>query len=79
MVWDLGARLPTGVDLLVLDEAPLTLAGRVALRGQLLFDDDTVARVRWEADTRKRYADEEPRRRQARQDFVAARMRRGRS
>ncbi|MDQ3305405.1 MAG: nucleotidyltransferase domain-containing protein, partial [Actinomycetota bacterium] len=32
--------LPSSIDLLVLDEAPLELAGRVALRGVLLFDDD---------------------------------------
>lgn len=39
--------LPAGVDLLVLNTAPLELAGRVAQRGRLLFDDDPVARVRW--------------------------------
>ncbi len=73
-----AARLPARVDLLVLDQAPLALAGRVALRGRLLFDDDPPARVHWEATTRKLYADEEPRRRQARADFVAGRARRGR-
>ena len=40
--------LPPGVDLLVLDHAPLELAGRVATGGKLLFDDDPVVRVRWE-------------------------------
>lgn len=40
------ADLPACVDLLVLDRASLELAGRVALRGVLLFDDDPVARVR---------------------------------
>lgn len=69
----LAARLPEDVDLLVLDGAPLELAGRVALHGRLLFDLDPVARVRWEADTRKRFLDERPRRRRARQDFAAAR------
>lgn len=69
------ATLPGRVDLLVLDDAPLVLAGRVALRGRLLFDDDPAARVRWESTTRKLYADEAPRRRQARADFVAARRR----
>jgi hypothetical protein len=34
------------VDLLVLDDAPLELAGRVAVGGRLLFEDDQVARVR---------------------------------
>lgn len=46
------------VDLLVLNEAPLELRGRVALDGELLFDDDPPARVRWQATTRKIYSDE---------------------
>lgn len=57
--WDLD--LPTGVDVLVLDEAPLELAGRVALHGRLLFDDDPPARVRWQAQTRLLYLDEQDR------------------
>lgn len=57
-VWDVD--LPAGVDLLVLDRAPLYLAGRVAAYGRLLFDDDPPARVRWEADTRTVYLDELP-------------------
>lgn len=77
--FEVGARLPARVDLLVLDSAPLAVAGRVALQGRLLFDDDPSMRVRWEATTRKHYADEEPRRRQSRADFAAARARRGRS
>jgi hypothetical protein len=36
------AGLPSSIDLLVLDEAPLELAGRVALRGVLLFPGDLV-------------------------------------
>lgn len=52
--------LPAGVDLLVLDGAPLWLVGRVALRGRLLFDDDPPARVAWQADTRLVYLDELP-------------------
>lgn len=67
-----GARLPPRVDLLVLNRAPLELAGRVALRGRLLFDDDPPARVAWEATTRKLYLDERPRVDRARADFVAA-------
>lgn len=51
-------ELPAGVDLLVLNSAPLEIAGRVALDGVLLFEDDEVARVRWEAQTRKIYLDE---------------------
>lgn len=50
--------LPSRFDLLVLNGAPLELAGRVAVQGVLVFDDDPPARVRWLADTRKIYADE---------------------
>ncbi|MGH3772725.1 MAG: nucleotidyltransferase domain-containing protein [Pseudonocardiaceae bacterium] len=52
--------LPVGVDLVVLDTAPLWLSGRIAQQGRLLFDDDPRARVRWQADTRLRYLDEIP-------------------
>jgi hypothetical protein len=55
-----AVAVPTGVDLVVLDSAPLYLTGRIALRGRLLFDDDPRARVAWEADTRTRYLDELP-------------------
>jgi predicted nucleotidyltransferase len=64
--------LPPGVDLLVLDDAPLELAGRVAVGGRLLFEDDQVARVRWEATTRKVYFDELPRISRSHREFAAA-------
>lgn len=70
-----AVALPDGVDLLVLDAAPLELGGRVAQHGQLLFELDPPARVRWEATTRKIYLDELPRRDQARRDFAEARRR----
>ena len=70
--------LPPGVDLLVLDDAPLELAGRVAVGGRLLFDDDPVARVRWVAMTRKIYFDELPRITRAHREFAAAVTARGR-
>ncbi|MBA2560230.1 MAG: nucleotidyltransferase domain-containing protein [Propionibacteriales bacterium] len=63
--------LPVGVDLLVLDHAPLELAGRVAVAGRLLFERDPVARVRWESTTRKMYFDELPRIRRAHNEFPA--------
>jgi hypothetical protein len=69
--------LPTGIDLLVLNTAPLELAGRVAMHGDLLFDDDPPARVRWVAGTRKIYSDERPRLRRSDQEFAAS-VRRGR-
>jgi uncharacterized protein len=64
--------LPRGVDLLILDDAPLELAGRVAAGGRLLFEVDQVARVRWEAMTRKIYFDELPRMTRAHREFAAA-------
>lgn len=72
---EVGVDLPAGVDLLVLDTAPLELAGRVAQDGVLLFESDPAARVRWQALTRKIYLDEQPRIAQARRDFVRARTR----
>jgi uncharacterized protein len=64
--------LPPGADLLILDGAPLELAGRVAAGGRLLFEDDQVARVRWEAMTRKVYFDELPRITRSHREFAAA-------
>lgn len=69
--------VPVGVDLLVLNGAPLELTGRIALDGTILFDDDPPARVRWVATTRKIYADEEPRLRRSHREFVES-VRRGR-
>lgn len=56
--WDVP--LPGYVDLVVLNAAPLWLAGRIAQYGRVLFDDDPPARVRWQADTRLQYLDEIP-------------------
>ena len=53
--------VPDGVDLVVLNHAALELAGRVALEGELLFDDDPAAQVAWTATTRKIWLDERPR------------------
>jgi predicted nucleotidyltransferase len=65
--------VPACVDLLVLDSAPLELAGRIAATGKLLFEDDEVSRVRWESTTRKIYLDELPRFRRAHHEFAASR------
>lgn len=62
--------LPDHVDLLVLNGAPLEIAGRIALDGQLLFEDDAALRVRWQATTRKIYSDETPRLERARREFL---------
>ena len=56
--WEVG--VPHGVDLIVLDTAPLWLSGRIAQEGRLLFNDDPPTRVRWQAETRLRYLDEIP-------------------
>ncbi|MDQ3470314.1 MAG: nucleotidyltransferase domain-containing protein [Actinomycetota bacterium] len=53
--------VPPDVDLVVLNGAPLELAGRIALEGQVLFDDDPPAQVCWTATTRKIWLDERPR------------------
>lgn len=65
------AALPSKCELLVLDSAAPLLAGRVALQGRLLFDDNPTLRVCWEATTRKIYADEAWRRAQAVVDLKA--------
>lgn len=65
-------KLPNDVDLLVLDDAPLWIAGRVAQRGRLLFDDDPPTRVRWQADTRLEYLDEAPQRAESQAVYLEA-------
>lgn len=74
--WDVDAG--DDVDLLVLNAAPLELAGRVAMYGELLFEDDPAARVRWEATTRKIWLDERPRVDRARAEALEAMVARGR-
>lgn len=69
--------LPSQVDLLVLNGAPLELAGRVAVHGVLLFEDDQAARVHWVAQTRTIYFDERPRIERSHREFVES-LRRGR-
>lgn len=69
--------LPPRVDLVVLNGAPLELAGRITPQGRLLFDDDPCSRVRWTVTTRKIYADELPRLQRSHREFVEA-VRRGR-
>lgn len=64
--------MPPGIDLLVLEHAPLELAGRIAVSGRLLFDDDPAARVNWEARTRKIYFDELPRIQRSHREFATS-------
>ena len=68
--WDIV--LPANVDLVVLNDAPLELAGRIALEGQIMFDDDPPARVQWVATTRKIWLDEKPRFERAHREFLDA-------
>jgi predicted nucleotidyltransferase len=70
--WRLRAEVPDAVDLLDLRSAPETLTGRIALTGVVVLDDDPSERIRWQADTMKRYLDEAPRRERFRRDFAAA-------
>lgn len=70
--WRLRGALPDVVDLLDLTGAPEWLAGRVAMTGVVVLDDDPPRRIRWQAETRKRYLDEAERRARFRRDFVAA-------
>lgn len=74
--WDVD--VPGEVDLVVLDRAPLYLAGRIALRGQLLFDDEPPARVAWESETRVRYLDELPYIQESAREYLEAVAARGR-
>jgi hypothetical protein len=53
----------------------LELAGRVAMHGVLLFDDDPPARVAWQADTRVMYLDEKPLQEEMMRVFKEARLR----
>ncbi len=71
--WDVD--VPTGVDLVVLHRIPLELAGRIALEGVVLFDDDPPARVHWVADTRKIWLDERYRFEGAHRDYLEAKAR----
>lgn len=71
-LWALSGDLPDVVHLIDLRRAPERLAGRIALTGQVLLDDNPALRVHWQADTRKRYLDEAPRREAFRRDFVHA-------
>ncbi len=81
--WGAGAPpsfevlVPPRVDLVVLDSAPLEVAGRIALFGLPIFDDDPAARIRWTATTRKIYADERPRLERSHAEFLES-ARRGR-
>lgn len=68
--WDVD--LPPGVDLVILNDAPLELAGTIALEGQVLFEADEVARVRWVALTRRIWLDERPRFERAHREFLEA-------
>jgi len=65
-------EMPAGVDLLILNHAPLAIKGRVATDSVLLFESDPVSHVHWLATTRKIYFDEKYRMDLAARDFVAA-------
>jgi hypothetical protein len=68
--WDIS--LPDGIDLVTLPTESIELAGRIALEGTTLFDDDPPARVEWVATTRKIWFDERPRWDAAHREFLEA-------
>ena len=68
--WDV--ELPGDIDLVVLNSAGTELGGRVAMEGEILFEDDPSARVRWVANTRKIWLDERPRFERAHREFLEA-------
>lgn len=65
--WDVS--LPPGVDLIFLND---TLAGTAPLEGQVLFEVDEVARVRWVALSRRIWLDERPRFERSHAEFLEA-------
>jgi predicted nucleotidyltransferase len=64
--------LPPEVDLLVLNGAPLEIAGRIACGGTLVLEVDPLQRVHWEATTRKIYLDEKYRIERSHREFLEA-------
>lgn len=72
VAWTLDALLGDGTDVVDLATAPESLRGRIAVEGEVLLDDDPAARVRWQAQWRKRWADEAPRRARFNRDFADA-------
>jgi uncharacterized protein len=65
--------VPARVDLVVLrPEMSIELAGRIALEGAVLFDDDPSVRVEWVATTRKIWLDERPRWQRGNRRFLEA-------
>lgn len=65
-------ELPGGIDLVVLNRAPLELAGRIAIEGVVLYEEDPAARVRWVAQARKVWLNERPRFEAAHRIFLEA-------
>jgi uncharacterized protein len=68
--WRLRGELPDVVDVVDLRLVSDGLAGRIALTGMVVLDDDPAKRIRWQASTRKRHLDEAFRRDRFRRDFV---------
>ncbi len=64
--------LPIGVDLSVLNDAPLEFKGRIAAEGHLLFETQRGNSVEWVAFTRKVYFDERFRFERFHREFLEA-------
>ncbi len=64
--------LPIGVDLSVLNDAPLEFKGRIAAEGHLLFETQRGNSVEWVAFTQKVYFDERFRFERFHREFLEA-------
>ena len=65
-----AGRVPA-VDVRVINDAPLTVRGRIVQRGILVYERDRKRRVAFEVATRKRYFDYAPVARRLRDAFLA--------
>ncbi|MDY7075770.1 MAG: nucleotidyltransferase domain-containing protein [Chloroflexota bacterium] len=66
----IGKMKPTSVDVRAINDAPLTVRGRIVQEGVLLYERDRSRRVAFEVETRKRYFDFAPVARRLRDAFL---------
>lgn len=64
--------LPAGIDLTVLNDAPLEFKGRIAAKGELFFETQQGNSANWVAFTRKVYFDERFRFERFHKEFLEA-------
>ena len=66
----MGEARPAPVDVRAINEAPLTVRGRIVQEGILVYERDRVHRIAFEVATRKRYLDFAPVARRLRDAFL---------